>query len=164
MNARLAVEEALDTVQRTLTALRSAQSGTAFEPKLAEAMRDVENRRRRLVTLSEMPMRTTEAQEIQQSLATIELDLRPAPADLQDAVRAAVQPLRLVLQRYAGFAPISGRTRSHACVSAPTDNLFSHARAVTFRSGAARDRARLRPSLSTCRLRSSQERIGPPCF
>jgi hypothetical protein len=109
MNARLAVEEALDTVQRTLTALRSAQSGTAFEPKLAEAMRDVENRRRRLVTLSEMPMRTTEAQEIQQSLATIELDLRPAPADLQDAVRAAVQPLRLVLQRYAGF--VGGQLR-----------------------------------------------------
>lgn len=109
MNARLAVEEALDTVQRALTALRSAQSGTAFDPKLAEAIRDVEDRRRRLVTLPEMPMRTTEAQEIQRSVATNEHDLRPAPADLQDAVRAALQPLRLVLQRYAGF--VDGQLR-----------------------------------------------------
>ena len=103
MNARQAVEEALDTVQRALTALRGAQSGTAFETKLGEAIRDVDNRRRRLVTLPEMPMRTTEAQEIQQSLATIEHELRSTPADLQGAVRAALQPLRLVLQRYAGF-------------------------------------------------------------
>jgi len=101
MNGRLAVEEALDTVQKALTALRSALSGTAFDAKVVEAIRDVENRRRRLVTLPEMPMRTTEAQEIQQSLATIEHDLRSAPADLQDAVRAALQPLRLVLQQHA---------------------------------------------------------------
>ena len=109
MNARLALEEALDTVQRALTALRGAQSGTAFDPKLADAIRDVENRRRRLVTLPEMPMRTTEAQEIQQSVATIEHNLRTAPADLQEAVRAAVQPLRLVLQRYAGV--VGGQLR-----------------------------------------------------
>ena len=109
MNARQAVEEALDIVQKTLTTVRGAQSGTAFDPKLAEAIRDVRNRRRRLVALPEMPMRTTEAQEIQQSLETIEHDLRSAPADLQDRVRAALQPLRLVLQRYAGF--VSGQLR-----------------------------------------------------
>ncbi|MEK6373210.1 MAG: hypothetical protein AABO58_10985 [Acidobacteriota bacterium] len=109
MNARQAVEEALDTVQKSLAALCGAPLGAAFDPKLAEAIRDVENRRRRLVTLPEMPMRTTEAQEIQQSVATIEHDLGPAPADLQDAVRAALQPLRLVLQRYAGF--VGGQLR-----------------------------------------------------
>ena len=109
MNARQAVEEALDTVQKSLAALCGAQSGTAFDPKLVEAIRDVENRRRRIVSLQEMPMRTTEAQEIQQSLATIEHDLRSAPADLQDAVRAALQPLRLVLQQYAGF--VGGQLR-----------------------------------------------------
>lgn len=103
MNARQAVEEALDMVQRTLTTVRGAQAGMTYGPKLGEAIRDVENRRRRLVTLPEMPMRTTEAQEIQQTLAAIEHELRAAPADLQDAVRAALQPLRLVLQRYAGF-------------------------------------------------------------
>lgn len=104
MKARQAVEEALDTVQKSLGGLGDAALRAAFDPKLAEAIRDVENRRRRLVTLPEMPMRTTEAQEIQQSLAAIEHDLRSAPADLQDGVRAALQPLRLVLQRYAGFA------------------------------------------------------------
>lgn len=103
MNARQAVEEALDAVQKSLTALSGA-APRAFDPKFVAAIRDVENRRRRLVTLPEMPMRTTEAQEVQQSLATIEHELRAAPADLQDAVRAALQPLRLVLQRYAEFA------------------------------------------------------------
>jgi phosphoglycerate-specific signal transduction histidine kinase len=109
MNARQAVEEALDTVQKSLAALSGAALRAAFDPKLAEGIRDVENRRRRLVTLPEMPMRTTEAQEIQQSLATIEHDLRPAPADLQDEVRAALQPLRHVLQRYAEF--VGGQLR-----------------------------------------------------
>jgi hypothetical protein len=109
MNARQAVEEALDTVQKNLAALSGVPLSASLDPKLAAAMRDVENRHRRLVTLPEMPMRTTEAQEIQQSLAAIEHDLRPAPADLQDAVRAALQPLRLVLQRHAAF--VGGQLR-----------------------------------------------------
>jgi hypothetical protein len=127
MNARLAVEEALDTVQKSLAALRGAQSGTAFDPKLAEAIRNIENRRRRLVTLPEMPMRTTEAHEIQQSLATLEYDLRPAPADLQEAVRAALQPLRVVVQRYASvvggqFRFSEERDLMRASLRPPTDS------------------------------------------
>jgi hypothetical protein len=140
MNARQAVEEALDTVQRALTALRGAQSGTAFDPKFAEAIRDVENRRRRLVTLPEMPMRTTEAQEIQQSLVTIEHDLRSAPADLQDGVRAALQPLRLVLQRYAGF--VGGQLRFPEEHDLMRASLRSPAASTPARGPSLVDRAR----------------------
>lgn len=84
-----------------LTVAASAWDNDPAHLKLTDAIRKIGERHKRLTSLREMPMRTTEAQEIQHFLESAGHDLKEASQDLKRAVHEATQPLRTVLEQHA---------------------------------------------------------------
>ena len=88
MQVRQEVENALGMARASLTALEREVSGSPLERSLVDTIGGIDSRHRRLTSLSEMPMRTTEAQEIQQSIVAIEHDMRTGSEHLRRSIRA----------------------------------------------------------------------------